>query len=90
MNQLPPDILVTAQMDLLSLVSQLCPPCPQVIIPPGADHEPDIFRCKAAAGKHCVTAINTKHCIRDKARPGATDEPLRSDAGQDSEEETDR
>ena len=72
MKNLSSDILDTAQLDVLALVKQHCPACSQVIIPPGADSEPDIYRCKAAAGKHCVVAINTSQCIREV---GPDDEP---------------
>lgn len=73
MDQLPPEIIVTAQLDLLPLVRKLCPTCAQVFVPPGAENEPDIFRCKAASGRHCVSAINTQSCIRqDETRAAAT------------------
>jgi hypothetical protein len=68
MKHLPPDILVTAQLDLLSLVRQHCPSCEMVIVPAGARDEPDIYRCKAASDRHCVVAINTSSCIRNTDR----------------------
>ena len=64
MKHLPPEILVTARLNLLERVKLLCPDCPHVIIPPGADDEYDIFRCREAGGKHCIVAINTRYCVR--------------------------
>ena len=69
MKHLPPEILVTAQLDLMALVKKHCKDCPKVIVPPGATGEPDIFRCRAATGKHCVVAINTSSCIRNTESP---------------------
>jgi hypothetical protein len=79
MKHLPPEILVTARMNLLSLVEERCPSCPEVIIPPGGEEEYDIFRCRAAHGKHCVVAINTRRCVKN--RTGEEEESPARDQG---------
>ncbi len=58
----PPDIVVTSRLNLLDLVRRKCVRCSHVVIPPGAEDEPDIYRCKAAAGRHCVTIVGTNRC----------------------------
>lgn len=73
MKHLPPEILVTARLNLLDRVKILCPACSEVIIPPGASGEYDIFRCRVAHGKHCVTAINTRHCVKRNDDPKSKD-----------------
>jgi hypothetical protein len=55
----------TTELDVIALVRDNCPDCDQVIIPPEARGEVDIYRCKAAGGKHCLVAVTTPLCVKN-------------------------
>jgi len=54
----------TTEIDVMGLVRENCLDCEMVILPPDAQGELDIYRCKAAGGKHCLIAVTTPLCIK--------------------------
>ncbi|MCD6500057.1 MAG: hypothetical protein J7M25_17330 [Deltaproteobacteria bacterium] len=64
MNDSYDNILTTARLQLKDLVRQYCAKCEYVIIPPGAEEEWDIYRCRASAGRHCLQTVATARCVQ--------------------------